>query len=50
MSSLIYKLESYEIMGACFEAYKEKGSGAFSKQCIGNVWIWSWAIGKFHSW
>ena len=25
--SIIYKLESYEIMGACFEVYKEKGSG-----------------------
>lgn len=27
MSSIIHKLESYEIMGACFEVYKEKGSG-----------------------
>jgi GxxExxY protein len=27
MSSIIYKLESFEIMGACFEVYKEKGSG-----------------------
>lgn len=27
MGSIIYKLESYEIMGACFEVYKEKGSG-----------------------
>lgn len=27
MSSLLYKLESFEIMGACFEVYKEKGSG-----------------------
>ena len=25
--TIIYKLESYEIMGACFEVYKEKGSG-----------------------
>ena len=25
--SIIYRLESYEIMGACFEVYKEKGSG-----------------------
>ena len=25
--SIIYKLESHEIMGACFEVYKEKGSG-----------------------
>jgi GxxExxY protein len=27
MASIIYKLESFEIMGACFEVYKEKGSG-----------------------
>ena len=27
MSSIIHKLESYEIMGACFEVYKEKGCG-----------------------
>jgi len=27
MSSIIYKLESFEIMGACFGVYKEKGSG-----------------------
>ena len=27
MSNIIYKLESFEIMGACFEVYKEKGSG-----------------------
>ena len=25
--SITYKLESYEIMGACFEVYKEKGAG-----------------------
>jgi GxxExxY protein len=25
--NIIHKLESYEIMGACFEVYKEKGSG-----------------------
>ena len=25
--TLIHKLESFEIMGACFEVYKEKGSG-----------------------
>ncbi len=24
---LIYKEESYEILGACFEVYKEKGCG-----------------------
>jgi GxxExxY protein len=27
MSDIIYKLESFEIMGACFEVYKEKGCG-----------------------
>ena len=27
MGNIIHKLESYEIMGACFEVYKEKGSG-----------------------
>jgi GxxExxY protein len=27
MSSIIYKLESFEIIGACFEVYREKGSG-----------------------
>jgi len=27
MPSIILKLESYEIMGACFEVYKDKGSG-----------------------
>jgi GxxExxY protein len=27
MANIIYRLESYEIMGACFEVYKEKGSG-----------------------
>ena len=27
MASIIYRLESYEIMGACFEVDKEKGSG-----------------------
>ena len=27
MASIIHKLESFEIMGACFEVYKEKGCG-----------------------
>lgn len=37
MSSIIYKLESYEIVGACFEVYKEKGSGfleAVYQECL----------------
>ena len=28
MSDLIYKEESYRIMGACFEVYKDKGCGS----------------------
>ncbi len=27
MSDIIYKDESYKIMGACFEVYKEMGCG-----------------------
>lgn len=27
MSDIIYRDESYQIMGACFEVYKEKGCG-----------------------
>ena len=27
MTEIIYRDESYRIMGACFEVYKEKGSG-----------------------
>jgi len=27
MTDIVYKLESFEIIGACFEVYKEKGSG-----------------------
>jgi GxxExxY protein len=27
MAAIIYKLESFEIIGACFEVYKEKGCG-----------------------
>jgi GxxExxY protein len=35
--NIIYKLESFEIMGACFEVYKEKGSGfleAVYQECM----------------
>ena len=35
--SIIYRLESYEIMGACFVVYKEKGSGfleAIYQECL----------------
>ncbi len=38
MSELIYKDESYAIMGACFEAYKEKSCGYSEPvyhECIG---------------
>jgi GxxExxY protein len=37
MSELIYKDESYRIMGACFEVYKEKGCGfleAVYQECL----------------
>ena len=27
MSEILYKEESYEVMGACFEVYREKGCG-----------------------
>lgn len=27
MANIVHKLESFEIMGACFEVYKEKGCG-----------------------
>jgi GxxExxY protein len=37
MSDLIYPEESYEIVGACFEVYKEKGCGfleAVFQECL----------------
>ncbi len=37
MSELIYAQESYRIMGACFEVYKEKGCGfleAVFQECL----------------
>lgn len=37
MSSMIHKLESFEIMGACFEVYTEKDSGfveAVYQECL----------------
>ena len=37
MSSLIYPDESYQIMGACFEVYKDKGCGfleAVYQECL----------------
>ena|SRR5581483_2021565 len=37
MANLIYKLESFEIIGACFEVYKEKGCGfleAVYQECL----------------
>ena len=37
MSELIYKDESYRIVGACFEVYKEKGCGfleAVYQECL----------------
>jgi GxxExxY protein len=35
--NIIYKIESFEIMGACFEVYKEKGCGfleAVYQECL----------------
>ena len=35
--SIIYKIESFDIMGACFEVYKEKGCGfleAVYQECL----------------
>lgn len=37
MAEIVYKDESYAIMGACFEVYKEKGSGfleAVYQECL----------------
>lgn len=37
MAEIIYKEESYEIIGACFEVYKNKGCGfleAVSQECL----------------
>jgi GxxExxY protein len=37
MAGIIHKLESYEIMGACFEVYREKGCGfleAVYQECL----------------
>jgi GxxExxY protein len=37
MSELIYAEESYKVMGACFEVYKEKGCGfleAVFQECL----------------
>ena len=37
MSELIYKDESFRIIGACFEVYKEKGCGfleAVYQECL----------------
>lgn len=36
-SEILFKEESYQIMGACFEVYKEKGSGfleAVYQECL----------------
>ncbi|MCX7392543.1 MAG: GxxExxY protein [Planctomycetales bacterium] len=38
MTEIIYKDESYEIMGACFEVYKEMGCGFLEpvyQECLG---------------
>jgi GxxExxY protein len=38
MAEIIYKQESYRIMGACFEVYNEKGCGFLEpvyQECLG---------------
>ncbi len=38
MTEIIYKTESYSIIGACFEVYNEKGCGFLepvSQECLG---------------
>ena len=38
MAEIIYKSESYAIIGACFEVYNEKGCGfleAVYQECLG---------------
>ena len=38
MNEVIYREESYKIMGACFEVYREKGCGfleAVFQECLG---------------
>ncbi|MCW1883896.1 GxxExxY protein [Luteolibacter flavescens] len=43
MSELLYKQESYEIMGACFEVYKEMGIGFYEPiyhECLEKEFRW----------
>jgi len=37
MTAIIYKKDSYAIIGACFEVYNEKGGGFFDPS-IRNAW------------
>jgi len=46
-TELIYKDESYAIMGACFEVYKNKGCG-FHNPFITSAWKLSWSSKGFH--
>jgi len=37
MEQIVHRSESYEVMGACFEVYKEKGCGFFEavyQECL----------------
>jgi hypothetical protein len=36
MTAIIYKKDSYAIIGACFEVYNEKGCGFFEPKTISN--------------
>ena len=41
-TKIIYKEESYQIMGACFEVYKEQGCG-FLEACVSGM-PGSWSL------
>src|SRR5207253_6009020 len=47
-AELIYKEESYAIIGACFEVYKNKGCGSTNRSTT-NAWRSSLNSREFHS-
>ena len=46
---IVYKDESYRIMGACFEVYKEMGCG-FVEPVYQNAWRWNWPCKNCRFW
>ena len=42
MDEFLHKDETYRIIGACFEVYKEKGCGSW-RPCTKSVWRLNWA-------